>query len=290
MKIMSKHSLIAVMSLGLLGLQGCWVPQVVQGVRPQIFPSQAPAATEVSTLSLESKQVALATRMIDVSKQAAEAFGVTIDLANHRQALENQLYYNVKQSSSFSEWFYNDGLYTYYNPSSGVRYSLNFLDANAQKPGFDVLGFASYGSDPLPAKRFPETVTRYQLAEEQSSAIYKDQLTLELNGQWPTQIPLRGSFNSILSGTGQLKNAQAFEDLKFNLTGNTHSDGAILDGQIAFSATINQQVYNGFGRFDQQGLLGSIDLEQNGRSVAQIIRVDQGWQVKINEQVVASVS
>ncbi len=286
----NKCRLLAIASVALIALQGCWVPQVVQGVQPQIFPSQAPVATEISTLSLESKQVALATRMITLAQEAAGAFEISVDLGAHRQALANHLYYNVKQSSQFSQWFFNDGLYTYYNPATGTRYGLNFLDNQAQKPAFDVLGFASYGSEPLPAKDFPASVTHYQITQEHFSAINNDNVKLQLNGVWPGQIPLRGSFDTALSGTGSLQKNSHFEDLKFSLTGNTRSDGAIFDGQMAFSAVINQKVYNGFGRFDRQGLLGSVDLEQNGQSVAQIIRQGQTWQVQMNQQVVASVS
>lgn len=287
--MLSKHKRWALVSMGLFGLQGCWVPQVVQGVRPQIFPTQAPVAKELAALSLESKQVALATRMIALSKQVAGAVSLTVDLAAHRQALANHLYYNVKQSRSFSEWFYDKGQYIYYDPASGVRHRLHFLDAQAQAPEFDVLGFASYGAEPLPAKEFPATVTHYQLQEEHASAIFKDDLRLQINGIWPTQIPLRESFDTTLSGSGSLTNTSAFEDLTMSLTGTTRSDGSAFNGQMAFTAQIDQKIYNGFGRFDRQGFLDSVDLEQNGQRVAQIIRQGQSWQVKINEQVVASV-
>lgn len=286
---MPRHRFVLAI-LTISSLSACWVPQVVQGVRPEIFPSAPASVTPSAEVSTQSKQVALATRMVAVSRQVANSFHLSTELAQHRQRLENHLFYNVQQTGDFSRWFFSADRYTYYDSTQGARFELQFYKSGNDAPGFDVLGYGSYGAEPLPAKAFPSDVSRYQLSLNQQGTQFQDQLNVSLNGSWPTQIPLRDSFNTVLSGSGQVSDSAFYQDLSLQINGQTASAASSFEGQLAFSASIDGKVYNGFGRFDNLGFSNQVSLQQNGAEVAVIERQDKSWQIKIADQVVASVS
>lgn len=276
-----------------LSLQACWVPQVIQGVRPDIFPSAAPEVSPSANRSLESKQIALATEMIHVARSSGQLLVLSAELASHRQNLENHLYYTVKNAGDLSQWYFDNNQYTHYDTRNGARYTLALRDRNGQPypaegQGFDLLGFGSYGPEPLPARRFPESVNRYQLSLQQSGIPFSSQLNLLLQGEWPSQIPLRGGFQTRLSGQGQQINHPDFQDLTLQFNGLSQSDQSQLSGQLAFSASIEGKVYNGFGQINAGGFLNTVQLEQNGVTFLQIVRESDRWDVLREGQVVAS--
>ena len=279
---------IALIVLATSCLSACWVPQVVQGVQPKLFPSAAPSVTPFADITLEGKIVALSTRVIAISRRTSALLALSAQLAAHRQALENHVYYSVKASGEFSGWAFAGGIYSYYDAFSGARYSLSMIDTQNQPSGFDVLGFGSYGSPPLPAKSFPTNVYRYQLQLQQPDTVAGDTLKLDLKGSWPVQIPLRGSFQTLLSGSGSDDGHAVFKQLSMRVDGKSSSDGSLVEGQIGFSAEIDGQIYNGFGTLDGLGLLGTVQIEQNGIPVAAIVRRDKRWDVEINGRVSAT--
>lgn len=275
--------------LATLALQGCWVPQVVQGVQPQIFPSTAPENPILAQVSLDSKQVALATTMVSVSQVAGATYALTGRLAAYRQVLENQLYYNVQDLNSFSGWQYypDDHQYHSYDTGNGARYTLGFYDRQDQLfTAFDLLGFGSYGPAPQPAQSFPAQVNRYAMSL-QRAGFQNGNLFLNLKGVWP-EIPLRGGYNTELTGDGSLQGHPFLENLNLRLDGNVLSDLSQVAGQMSFSTQIEGKVYNGFGRFDAQGFVETVDLEQNGIPVLQIQRQGTGWNVLRDQQVIAT--
>lgn len=279
----------AVVSAACLSLSGCWVPQVIQGVRPEIFPSSPASAAPTGDITLESKIVAMGTRLIAIAKRTSNALTLSADLANHRQVLENHLYYNVKADGQgdFSAWGYADGSYSYYDANTSARYKLSVLNASGQPAGFDILGIGSYGQS---VKSFPADVRSYRLELSQPDDVAGDTLALDLQGQWPVQLPLRGSFLSTLSGSGSDKGHALFQNMSLRVDGKSASDRSVVEGQIGFSAEIEGKVYNGFGTLDALGFVGSVDIQQNGVSVAEIVRQANGkaWDVKINGRISAT--
>jgi len=289
---MSRYALLPLL-LSALSLQACWVPQVVQGVRPDIFPSTAPLPSEIAMLSLESRQVALATQAIAIARSAGGLLALTSDIARHRQSLENHLYYNVKAEGNLSQWAFQDAQYTYYDARIGARYNLTLQDRDGSTyaqngQSFDLLGFGSYGAEPLPARNFPESVHRYRLNLQKQAQETPGLLQLSLNAEWPTQIPLRGSFMTQLSGSGSHNQHPAFEQLSLQINGKTSSDQTLVEGQMAFSAEIEGKVYNGFGRINTAGFLDTVNLEQNGITLLRIVQEADRWDVVRETQVVAS--
>lgn len=257
--------------LSSLLLSSCWVPQVVEGVRPQIFDASPTPPPEVARQSLTSKEVALATRMIEISQTAAAHFTVHGEIARQRQAVANHLYYNVQQfqSSQIALWRYAEGDYVYYDSQKGHQYTLSFQNAAGENPGFDLLGMASYGEAPLPAKTFP-AVQDYTL--KLSETRYGKSVALQTRGHWPDQIPLRGSFMTEISGSGVEPNVNlGFEDLTLLLSGKADA-AAGFEAEMSFNASIEGKVYNGFGRLDSTGYLDTINIQHNGITVLSIER------------------
>jgi len=284
--------LVLLAALSGLTLQGCWVPQVVQGVRPEIFPSTLPENPLLARLSLESKQVALATSAIKTSRVMAEMFYLSGSLASHRQSLENHLYYNVQSLDSFSGWQFikSEGNYTYYNTSDGSRFSLLFMDTTGnQFEDFDLMGFSSYGPEPQPAQAFPKQIKSYQLGMKRFNFQDNAHLGITLKGSWPEQVPLRGSFQTTLNGSGSLPDHPYLENLSLKLDGTASSDHAQIDGQLSFSTNIEGKIYNGFGRFDAIGFVDSVFIEHNGLNILTIQRQDDdSWNIIRDQKVVAS--
>lgn len=287
---MPRHFALFFIGFSSLTLQACWVPQVIQGVRPQLIQAEAQPPSQLASVSLNSKLTALATRLVTYSKQTSQLFQVSASLAAHRQALENHTYYNVKNITAFSGWQYYQGMYTAYDTASGSRYQLAMQNSKNSSPDFDVLGFGSYGEAPLPAKKFPVDVMSYTLSSQQSDLASNDTLKLNLTGHWPVQIPLRDSFVSTLSGTATGNGHPAFKNFEMNIIGKSLSDGSSIDAQLSFSSDVEGTNYKGFGTIDAKGFVGSVNLEQNGRVVATIVRRDPGWDVEINGKVVASAN
>ncbi|PKL78342.1 MAG: hypothetical protein CVV27_03465 [Candidatus Melainabacteria bacterium HGW-Melainabacteria-1] len=288
---MFRRMQLTALAASCLCLQACWVPQVIQGVQPQIFPSTSPSLSPDTAVTLEARIVAMSTRLISIARRTSADIALTADLASHRQALENHLYYNIKAfgaNGDFTGWGFADGSYSHYDSQSGARYRLSLLNAQGQTPGFDLLGIGSYGEAPLPAKAFPSDVRSYRLELGQSDTVAGDQLTLSLTGNWPLQVPLRGSFLTTLSGSGSNSGHSAFSKMSLRVDGKSSSDRSLVEGQIGFSAEINGLVYNGFGTLDALGFVGTVDIEQNGTPVARIVRRDKRWDVEINGQVMAS--
>lgn len=285
---MLRRPALIVLAASCLSLQACWVPQVVSGVRPQLFSSAAPSVTPFADITLEGKLVTLSTRLIALAKRTSALLALSSDLAAHRQVLESHLYYNVKTSGAFSGWIFANGSYSSYDSQSGARYSLSLIDSQDKPSDFDVLGFGSYGQAPLPAKTFPAGMNRYQLQLQQPDLVAGDTLKLNLTGTWPVQIPLRDSFMTTLTGSGSESGSSLFKQMDLRIDGKSSSDGSLVSGQIAFSAEIDGHIYNGFGSLDALGLTGTVQLEQNGIAVAQIFRRDKRWDVEINGRVSAS--
>lgn len=284
--MLRRHAFVLV--LGCLPLQACWVPQVIQGVRPQLFSSASPPPSQIASVTLEGKIITLGTRLITIAKRTSGLLQLSANLAAHRQALENHLYYNVKASGDFSGWGFNQGSYSYYEPFSGSRYSLRLLNAQDGQPDFDALGLGSYGHEPLPAKSFPSGVYRYRLESQLPDSVAGDTLKMNLTGQWPVQIPLRESFVTTLKGTGSDTGHQAFGDLSLQIDGKSLSDSSLIEGQIGFSVSIEGKIYNGFGTVDARGFVSKVNIEQNGVPVAQIVPHDKRWDVEVNGRVAAS--
>lgn len=282
---------LALIALASLSLSGCWVPQVIQGVQPEIFKTPPPAPPPVSTVSLESRLVALGSRMITVGKQSSALLRLSADLARHRQTIENQNYYRVQNAGDLTRWQFGDnGLYTYRDASTRSEYSLQVLTEGGAvpEPNFDVLGLGSYGPAPLPATTFPAHLRRYRLQMTQRDHQGQGDLSMQLNGQWPLQIPLRDAFVTTLTATGSQSDHPLIESLNLQLDGKSSSDAVLLDGQLAFSATLQGKVYNGFGRLDARGLVDTVHIEQNGVPVGKIVRETGRWDVYLGDKVLAS--
>lgn len=276
--------------VGSVLISSCWVPQVVEGVRPQIFDAAATPPPEVARQSLTSKEVALATRMIEIAQTAADLFGTHATIAQQRQAVTNHLYYNVKQSN-FAFWRYQEGNYRYYDAQKGHQYQLSLQSAAGDAPDFDVLGLSSYGAAPLPAQSFPNV---QQYALNLSETRYGKSVALQTQGRWPDQIPLRGGFMTEITGTGIEPNVDlGFEDLKLTLSGNVDV-AAGFEGELSFVAQIEGRSYSGFGRLDSAGYLNTVGLQHNGIMLLSIERSTATnaphWNVIKSGQVLGSVS
>jgi hypothetical protein len=271
-------------------ISSCWVPQVVEGVRPQIFDASPTPPPEVARQSLTSKEVALATRMIEISQTTANLFATHATIAQQRQAVANHLYYNVKQSN-FALWRYQAGDYVYYDTQKGHQYTLALQSATGEKPAFDVLGLDSYGAAPLPAQRFPK-VQQYML--NLSETRYGKSLGLQTQGRWPDQVPLRDGFITDVTGTGIEPNVDlGFEDLTLTLSGKVDVS-ASFTGELSFVAKIEGRSYSGFGRLDASGYLNTVNLQHNGVPLLSIERSTATtvphWNVIKAGQVLGSVS
>lgn len=269
-------------------LSGCWVPQVVEGVRPEIFDPAPTAPPEVAKQSLTSKEVALATRVTEISQTAADVFMTHSFITRQRQAVANHVYYNVKQTQP--QWRYQEGIYTYYDMQLGYQYTLNFLNAAGENPGFDLLGFASYGDEPLPAKTFPDVKDyRLKLSETRQGK----SVVFETQGRFPDQVPLQQNFSTTVSGSGAEPSVNlGFENLKMTVSGQASASMGFT-GDMSFEATIEGRVYSGFGRLDAAGFVNQVDIQHNGITVMQIERQADSstprWQVKKAEQVLGTV-
>lgn len=275
---------------GTVLISSCWVPQVVEGVRPQIFDADPTPPPEVARQSLTSKEVALATRMIEISQTAADVFSTHATIAQQRQAIANHLYYNVKQSN-FSQWRYQEGGYRYYDAQKGHQYELSLQSPGGDTPNFDVLGLNSYGSTPLPAQAFPN-VQQYVL--NLSETRYGKSVALQTQARWPEQIPLRGSFITDVTGSGIEPNVNlGFEDLKLTLSGKVDVS-ASFEGDLSFVANVEGRSYSGFGRLDASGYLDTVSLQHNGITLLSIERSTATnparWNVIKAGQVLGSVS
>lgn len=272
-------------------LSGCWVPQVVEGVRPQIFDASPTPPPEVARQSLTSKEVALATRMIEISQTAADVFATHESIAQQRQVIANHLYYTVKQQSAFTMWRYEAGDYRYYDTQKGYQYLLKLQNTQGESPDFDVFGLNSYGESPLPAKTFPD-VQRYAL--DISENRYSKSVALQTQGKWPDQVPLRGGFATEITGSGADTNINlGFEDLKLGISGKVDV-AAGFEGELSFVATIEGRTYSGFGRLDASGYLNTIDLQHKGVTLLSIERNTAEntprWNVIKAGQVLGSVA
>lgn len=281
---------LAALALSSLILTACWVPQVIQGVRPEIFKSAQPAAPDEYQMTREEALTALATRMISIAKEAARMMVISRDIGTRRQQVENFIYFNVKNanSSGLPNWFFNGRDYTYYDAINRSNYTLSFKDASNTPYPFDVLAISNYGDAPLPAKIFPADFSHYELSVAQTPANTVGTLSLTLRGEIPRLIGLRGSFDTILSGTGENTGHPALNTVHLNFNGKVSLDGAVTDGQMSFDTVFQGQPYNGFGTLDSLGFKDSVEIQQNGQSVMQIRRVDRRWEVLIDQQVVAT--
>lgn len=266
----------------------CWVPQVVEGVRPEIFDPAPTPPPEVARQSLTSKEVALATRMAELSQTAADVLMTHSFISRQRQAVANHVYYNVKQAQP--QWRYQEGVYTYYDAQLGYQYTLNFLNAAGENPGFDLLGFASYGDEPLPAKQFPN-VKDYQL--KLSETRHGKSVVFQSQGRWPDQVPLQNDFSTPITGSGAEPSVNlGFENLKMTLSGQA-SVSAGFTGDLSFEAEIEGRSYSGFGRLDSAGYVDRVDIQYNGVTVLSIERQSDStprWQVIKAGQVLGSVA
>lgn len=268
---------IALAAASCLFLQGCWVPQVIQGVRPEIFPSAAASAGPDTQLTLESKIVAMGTRLIALSKRSSSQIALSSGIAAHRQNLENKFFYNTKAAGDFTtDWTLSGGTYHYYDGATASRYSLDMVNNSGGNTGFDASSF------------FPEDVKSYNLLLENTDVQSARTLKQSLRAVWPVQIPLRGSFITTLSGSGEDTGPGSYGKLGLRVDGKSSSDASLVEGQLSFSAEIDGRIYNGFGTLDALGFVGDVHIEQNGVSVAQIQRKDKRWDVVINERVLAS--
>lgn len=274
---MSRRCVVIALAVSCLTLQGCWVPQVIQGVRPEIFPSPVASSGPNLDITLESKIVAMGTRLIALGKRTSAQLLMSTGIANHRQVLENRFFYNTKAAGDFTtDWTRTGGTYSYYDAVSASRYTLDLLNGSGGKTEFDA------------SASFPAEVKRYELALDNTDVTSGRSLKQLLTATWPVQIPLRGSFETVLTGSGEDSGPGSYGKLGLRVDGKTLSDASRVEGQIGFSAEIDGKVYNGFGTLDSLGFVGDVHIEQNGVSVAQIQRKDKRWDVVINERVLAS--
>lgn len=93
---MSRRCVVIALAVSCLTLQGCWVPQVIQGVRPEIFPSPVASSGPNLDITLESKIVAMGTRLIALGKRTSAQLLMSTGIANHRQVLENRFFTTLK--------------------------------------------------------------------------------------------------------------------------------------------------------------------------------------------------
>jgi hypothetical protein len=281
---------LAACSLSLLSLTGCWVPQVIQGVRPELFKSDAPAAPDEYKISREEGLSALATRMISIAQETSNLFVITRTINTRRQQVENFAYFNVKASNSsgLPEWYFNGSDYTHFDALRRSNYTLSFKDnANKAYP-FDVLAVSNYGAEPLPAKVFPLDFSHYELSVSQTPANTVGTMALTLSSKLPHQVPLKGNFDTTLSGTGENTGHPALTNINLRVDGKASLDGTVTDGQISFDTVFQGKPYNGFGTIDAAGFKDTVDIQQNGQTVIQIRKVDRHWDVVLNDQVVAT--
>ncbi len=285
--------------VALLSLSGCWVPQVVEGVRPEIFDPEPVPPAEVARQSRTSKEVALATRMVEISQTTARLLQMHGQIGRQRQAVANHLTFSpsavgATQTRDFP-WQYQNKDYVYYDAQNGRSYTLSLLNAAGEKPGFDALGLASYGDEPLPSRSFPP-VKQYQL--RLSETRYGKSVAFRTTGTWPEQVPAQGTFMTRVEGTGVEPDVDlGFENLTFSLSGESNVNTEFT-GELSFKADIDGQTYDGFGRLDRNGFVESVDIFQNGRTQLTIRRQPDtssalspfNWQVQKEGRVLASIS
>ena len=269
-------------------LSGCWVPQVIQGVKPELVKPSSPVARDAYQVSRNEGLTALATRMISISREASEMMLTSRTISTRRQQVENFIYFNVKNSSGLPDWFFNGKDYTTYNATRRSNYTLSFMNNGNQPYTFDVLAIANYGGSPLPAKAFPADFSHYEISVAQTPENQVGTLKLTLRGEIPRQIPLRGNFDTLLSGQGENTDHPLLGTIGLQFDARTSLDGSITEGQLSFDAVFQGQTYHGFGRLDALGFTSTVDIQQNGQSVLQIRRVNQRWEVLRDNQVVAT--
>lgn len=273
------------MCLGLL--TSCTVPQIIQG---RITPSPTPTPTvSASGLSLQQGYVALATRMITVSQEAGRLLQSSRDISLRLQQIQNFVFFNVKQTGSgLAGWGFANSLYSRYDVSRGNQLSLAFEDSQGKAYSWDLLETSNYGETPRPAKAFPQDAKTYTLTLSKPSTANEGTILMAAKGTLPGQIPLQGDFTTTFSGTGNVDAHPYLSNFSYRLDGtaNTLENGA--NGQLSFQTTFQKEVYNGFGRVDAQGFTGTVTVQNNGRTVAEIERQGDLWAVKIDGRVVAT--
>lgn len=277
---------LATCALAATTLTSCWVPQVIQGVRPELFKSAAEIPPDEYKISRDEGLTALATHMISIAQEASNLMVLTRGINTRRQQVENHIYFNVK--SGLPDWFFNGNDYTRYDAQRRGNYTLSFKDSQNKSYPFDVLAISNYGNSPLPAKVFPLDFSHYELSVAQSPANTLGTLSLTLNAKLPHQVPLRGSFDTTLSGTGENTGHPYLNTIALRVDGRASLDGTVTDGQISFDTVFQGKSYNGFGAIDALGFKNTVDIQQNGQSVIQIRRVDKRWEVVFNNQVVGT--
>jgi hypothetical protein len=286
---MNKRSIsLSIWFLSSLSLSSCWVPQVIQGIRPELVKASPPATADQYQVNRNEGLTALATRMISISREAAEMMRTSRTISTRRQQVENFIYFNVKNSSGLPDWFFNGKDYTTYNATRRSNYTLSFMNSERQPYPFDVLAIANYGGAPLPAKTFPSDFSHYELSVAQTPENQVGTLKLTLRGEIPRQIPLRGNFDTVLSGQGENTDHPILGAIGLQFDARTSLDGTITEGQLSFDTVFQGQAYHGFGRLDALGFTSTVDIQQNGQSVLQIRRIDQRWEVIRDNQVVAT--
>lgn len=277
------------LALSHMSLTACWVPQVIQGVRPEIFKSAPAAPPNEYQITREEGLIALATRMISIAKEAARMMAIVRDISIRRQQVENFIYFNVKNtnSSGLPHWFFNGRDYTHYDPLHRSNYTLSFKDTTNTPYPFDVLAISSYGHPPLPAKTFPADFSHYELSVVQTPDNGVGTLSLTLRAEMPRQVGLRGSFETILSGSGENTGHPVLNTVYLNFNGKVSMDGTVMEGQMSFNTVFQGKPYNGFGVLDNLGFKDQLEIQQNGQGIMQIRRVDRRWEVLMGQQVVA---
>jgi hypothetical protein len=278
-------------SLCLLSLTGCWVPQIMQGVQPNIFPSSATPAPVVSTLSAEEMQVAMASRLVSASRDLAAMMLTTRRIGERRQQIENHIFFNVK--SGLPDWTFINGSYQNYDIYRGNIMYLSFLNSQGQAYSWDVLDVASYGNAPRPGgKTYPADNATYELKLAQRSVLNNEgALSATVIGTWPRPIPIQGNFATDFRGTGQVSDlpwAERF-DLAIDARVGT-TDPFNVQVSMEVQTRSDRRVYNAFGQIDARGLTGTVNLLQNGLSQLQIVRIDNRWELRREDRIVASIS
>jgi hypothetical protein len=288
MNHLSRHILLA--SACLSTLTGCWVPQIMQGVQPNIFPSSPTPAPIVSTLSAEEMQVAMASRFVSASRDLAAMLLSTRRISERRQQIENHIFFNVK--SGLPDWTFINGTYQNYDIYRGNLMYLNFLNGQGVPYSWDVLDVASYGDSPRPGgKTYPADNATYELKMAQRSVLNKEgALSTTLIATWPRPIPIQGDFATDFRGTGNVVDLPWAD--RFDLAVDARV-GMVSPFNVQVSMEVqtrsDRRVYNAFGQIDERGLTGTVNLLHNGLSQLQIVRVDNRWEIRREDRVVASI-
>ncbi|PIQ24784.1 hypothetical protein COW36_23725 [bacterium (Candidatus Blackallbacteria) CG17_big_fil_post_rev_8_21_14_2_50_48_46] len=286
-----KRNTISLTLLAMASLTGCWVPQVIQGVRPELIKPVASAAPDEYKISTEEGLIALATRMISIAQETSRMLVTTRAISTRRQQVENFIYFNVKSSNSsgLPDWFFNGTDYTTFDPVYRSNYTLSFKNGEGKPYAFDVLAISNYGAaEPFPAKAFPADFAYYELSVAQTPSNTLGTLSLTLKGEVPRQIPLRGDIETSLSGSGENTGHPALGKIGLRVDGKANLEGTLTQGQISFDTVFQGKAYNGFGTVDASGFTNTVDIQQNGQTVMQIQRVDKRWNVLRDNQVVAT--